>query len=119
MIQGSSRIRRAVLYGIGGLLGEISFTALCEGVKTGDRRLLGRTSLWMFPVYACLQPAFEPFASFLRRHLPLYMRGPIYAGAFLAAERSAASGISALGGKVPWDYSHSRWSRCCGTVRLD
>ena len=100
-----------------GLLGwclEIIFTALLS-LQKRDMRLMGQTSLWMFPIYgsACLlYPVFQALKNF-----PSYLRGSIYALCIFAMEFLSGSLLDKHKA-CPWNYEHSRW-HIKKIVRLD
>lgn len=100
--------------GLAGWCMEILFTAL-GSLQKREFRLVGQTSLWMFPIYgsACL---LTPLFSFLKR-FPVLVRGTIYAVCIFFGE--FLSGNFLMGKKVcPWNYERSRWN-IKKVVRLD
>lgn len=100
--------------GLAGWCMEILFTAL-GSLQKREFRLVGQTSLWMFPIYgsACL---LTPLFSFLKR-FPVLVRGTIYAVCIFLGE--FLSGNFLMGKKVcPWNYERSRWN-IKKVVRLD
>ena len=100
--------------GLAGWCMEILFTAL-GSLQKREFRLVGQTSLWMFPIYgsACL---LTPLFSFLKR-FPVLVRGTIYAVCIFFGE--FLSGNFLMGKKVcPWNYERSRWN-VKKVIRLD
>ena len=100
--------------GLAGWCMEILFTAL-GSLQKREFRLVGQTSLWMFPIYgsACL---LTPLFPFLKR-FPVLVRGTIYAVCIFFGE--FLSGNFLMGKKVcPWNYERSRWN-IKKVVRLD
>lgn len=100
--------------GLAGWCMEILFTAL-GSLQKREFRLVGQTSLWMFPIYgsACL---LTPLFSFLKR-FPVLVRGTIYAVCIFLGE--FLSGNFLMGKKVcPWNYERSRWN-IKKVIRLD
>lgn len=100
--------------GLAGWCMEILFTAL-GSLQKREFRLVGQTSLWMFPIYgsACL---LTPLFSFLKR-FPVLVRGTIYAVCIFLGE--FLSGNFLMGKKIcPWNYERSRWN-IKKVVRLD
>ena len=100
--------------GLAGWCMEILFTAL-GSLQKREFRLVGQTSLWMFPIYgsACL---LTPLFSFLKR-FPVLARGTIYAVCIFFGE--FLSGNFLMGKKVcPWNYERSRWN-IKKVIRLD
>lgn len=103
---------RFLLYGLLGWSAEILWTALSERVRSkpamaGDWRLLGHTSLWMFPIYGLLAPLYEPMHDFLRPW-HWFMRGVIYLLGIWLVEYTTGWLLRRLTGKCPWDYSDLR-----------
>lgn len=100
-----------------GLLGwgfEIVFTAL-SSLRRREWKLMGQSSLWMFPIYgsACI---LGPLSRLFRR-MPTVWRGTIYAILIFVAE--FFSGKFLTKHKVcPWDYVKSRW-QIGRVIRLD
>lgn len=100
-----------------GLIGwcmEIIFTAL-DSFRRRDMRLMGQTSLWMFPIYgsACLLSLLiKPL-----KNLPAFVRGCAYAFCIYIGEYLTGALLSKH--KIcPWDYEKSRWN-IQRVIRLD
>ena len=77
--------------GLTGWCMEILFTSTGSFLKQ-DKRLIGRTSVWMFPIYgtaAVIAPLYHSI-----KNLPALLRG------------------------CPWDYSHAK-TNIDGVIRLD
>lgn len=100
-----------------GLVGwcmEITFTAL-HSLQKRDMRLMGQTSLWMFPIYgsACLlNPLFK-----LIKNFSLAVRGSIYAICIFTGEYITGRLLDKRK-LCPWNYERSRW-HIQKVVRLD
>ncbi|HEV2014449.1 MAG TPA: hypothetical protein VGR77_11300 [Candidatus Dormibacteraeota bacterium] len=75
---------RAMLYGLAGCFGELFFTGCTSLLKTG--RLHPRTSPLMLPIYALIQPLFEPVHQAMRGRVPLWGRALIYGSGFHTVE---------------------------------
>lgn len=107
-------IKNFLKCGLTGWCLEIIFTAL-HSLQKRDLKLMGHTSLWMFPIYgsACLlMPVFQ-----LLRNIPVILRGSIYALCIFAGEYLTGQFL----GKrklCPWNYERSRW-HIKKVVRLD
>lgn len=100
--------------GLTGWCMEIIFTAL-DSLRRRDMRLMGQTSLWMFPIYgsACL-------LSVLRRPLskfPAFFRGCVYAVCIYIGEYVTGCLLDKHH-ICPWNYENSRW-HIKRVVRLD
>jgi uncharacterized membrane protein len=100
---------RFVLYGLGGWCGELVYTALTESLPRRDWRLIGRSYLWMFPIYGSIAFLYEP-AHDLIRELPWPARTLIWALGFTAVEWLSGWLIARLTGRCPWDYSGRRFA---------
>ncbi len=93
---------------------EILFTAL-NSLRRREFKLMGVTSLWMFPIYGAaslLTPLFH-----LMRHRPVWLRGLTYMTLIFSAEYAAGSLLQRCR-LCPWDYSRSR-CHIKGVIRLD
>jgi uncharacterized membrane protein len=112
-----------LLYGIFGWCAEIVWTAtsaLGDALRRGlriDRRLMGHTYLWMFPIYGCGGRLFEVVHA-LARQRPWPLRGVVYMLGCFVVEYAAGWLIQRATGRIPWDYSDSRW-HVRGLIRLD
>lgn len=95
---------RFVLYGLGGLCGEVIYTALTESVPRRDWRLVGTTYLWMFPIYGLLVVLYEPVHDLIR-DLPWWGRAVIWSLGFTAVELASGWLIARFSGECPWDYA--------------
>ena len=106
--------KKFMLCGLTGWCMEILFTSF-EAFLHGDARLLGRTSVWMFPIYgtaALISPIYNKI-----KHWPILLRGFLYGAAIMIGEFISGS-ILRLFGVCPWDYSDS-FLNIKGIVRLD
>lgn len=100
--------------GITGWCLEVMFTSV-ESVMARDWRLMGRTSLLMFPIYGCaavIAPLYHRLAS-----IPAAVRGCLYTVGIFVTEFFAGSFLKHLG-ICPWDYSHTPF-HYRGVIRLD
>jgi uncharacterized membrane protein len=113
-----SPLGRSVVYGALGLATELLFTGVKEALRTRGRSARGRTSPWMFPVYALAQPLFEPAHDVMRGRVPAPLRGIVYATGFTAVEYATGRLFRAVLGEAPWDYAHARWN-VDGLIRAD
>lgn len=110
-------------YGVFGWAAEIAWTAsyaLVQSLLAGtpiDRRLAGRTYLWMFPIYGAGGLAFERVHALIAPW-PWPLRGALYMLGCFAIEAAAGLAIKRATGKIPWDYSYARW-HVAGVIRLD
>jgi len=100
---------RFILYGLGGWCGEIVFTALTESLPNRDWRLIGRSYLWMFPIYGSIAFLYEPVHD-LVRDLLWPIRALIWSLGFTTVELLSGWIIARGTGRCPWDYSEKRWA---------
>jgi hypothetical protein len=110
------RLQRAILYGLTGCFGELLFTAWTSLLRTG--RPHPRTSPLMLPVFALIQPLFEPVHRAMRGRVPLWGRALIYGGGFHAVEYVSGRLFRLALRRAPWDYSRTRW-QLDGLIRFD
>lgn len=114
---------RFAIYGLLGWCGEVVWTAIVDNLEAlgrgrpVDRRLTGKTYLWMFPIYGSGGVLFE------RAHAviwawPWAFRGLIYMAACFLIEYGSGWLIQRAAGEIPWDYSDRRW-HVHGLIRLD
>lgn len=94
---------------------EIIWTGL-HSLFNKDFKLVGTTSLWMFPIYG-MTVFLEPFFSFLSNQ-PLAIRGGFYMICIFMAEYVTGWFLREFVGQCPWDYSSSVFS-IHGLIRLD
>ncbi|MBO5291978.1 MAG: hypothetical protein J6B10_02225 [Lachnospiraceae bacterium] len=100
--------------GLTGWCMEILFTSF-HSMQRRDLRLIGTTSLWMFPIYG-MASLLSPVCKRLKTR-PLPLRGCIYTSLIFAAEYF--TGRSLQKHKIcPWDYSKSRF-HIHSIIRLD
>ena len=110
---------RFLLYGAFGWCFEILFTGIKHLIRSGykDWSLIGKSYLWMFPIYGLAAFLFEPVHNLIRDIIwPL--RGLIYVTGFYLVEFSAGWLLKIITGKCPWDYSHARY-HFKGLIRWD
>jgi uncharacterized membrane protein len=100
--------------GLTGWCMEIIFTAL-DSMRRRNMRLMGTTSLWMFPIYgsaAFLHPLFR-----LLKKRPLPLRGLTYMSIIFSAEFISGR-LLRRRNLCPWDYGKSRY-HIGRVIRLD
>lgn len=106
--------RNFFICGLTGWCMEILFTSVGSLLKN-DGRLIGQTSVWMFPIYgmaACIRPVYR-----LIKKLPAILRGGIYSMGIFGFEY--VSGMFLKKHEVcPWDYSDAK-ANIDGVIRLD
>lgn len=100
--------------GLTGWCFEIIFTAL-GSLRNRDFTLMGKTSLWMFPIYgsaAILKPLFH-----LLQQKSLLKRGLTYMSLIFSAEYISGK-LLCKKDLCPWDYSRAKWN-IGKVIRLD
>ena len=100
--------------GLSGWCFEIIFTAL-GSFRNRDLTLMGKTSLWMFPIYgsaAFLKPFFK-----LLKGKNIFQRGLTYMSLIFSTEYLSGRLLSRHKA-CPWDYGRSRW-HVQRLIRLD
>ena len=100
--------------GITGWCLEVLFTS-ADSILHNDKRLVGRTSLWMFPIYG-LGALIRPIAALLKRQ-GMLIRGFIYMVLIFFTEYVTGAFLRAKN-MCPWDYSRSPYN-VDGLIRLD
>ncbi|MCB0367501.1 MAG: hypothetical protein H6624_02535 [Bdellovibrionaceae bacterium] len=95
-----------LLFSFGGVAHEVFWTGLIDSIKHKDRRLKGRSSLWMFPIYGAVvfivMLVQEYFGS-----SPWWIRGLLYSFLILAWEYVSGFLVRLIAGVAPWDYSQT------------
>lgn len=111
-------VRRFLAYGVLGLGTEVVFTSIRRALNTRDPRLVGRTYLWMLPIYGAGGLFLERLhARLLGWRVPPPVRALAATGAIYTIEYGAGSLLRALIGRCPWKYE--RGVTLGGYVRLD
>lgn len=103
-----------IICGLTGWCIEVAFTS-AGALGKKDRKLMGQTSAWMFPIYgmaSCIGVVAPKIA-----HWPLLARGFLYGTAIMSAEYLTGSILSAFD-VCPWSYEGEKYS-INGLVRLD
>lgn len=106
--------RNFLICGFTGWCIEILFTSIGSIIKK-DRRLIGQTSLWMFPIYgmaACIGPVYQKI-----KKIPALFRGCFYTVGIFFFEYLSGSFLKRHA-SCPWDYSDAK-SNVNGLIRLD
>ena len=93
---------------------EIFWTGL-HAVGRKEWKMIGQSSLWMFPIYgmACF---LTPLCRLLRKRNFL-VRGMVYTCCIFTGEFLSGS-LLKRHGACPWDYSHAKYN-INGVIRLD
>ena len=111
-------MRRFLAYGVLGLGVEVVFTSLARFRRVRDRRLEGRTFLWMLPIYGAGGLLLERLHARLeRRRVAPPVRALAATGAIFAWEYGTGSLLRRALGECPWQYRSGL--TLGGYVRLD
>lgn len=100
--------------GLTGWCMEILFTSAGSLLKH-DKRMIGQTSLWMFPIYgmaAVISPLYK-----LIKEKPVLLRGGIYTLGIFSFEYLSGT-LLKKHHVCPWDYSDAK-TNVNGVIRLD
>jgi uncharacterized membrane protein len=106
--------RNFILCGLTGWCLEVFWTGTAS-LLCGERTMMGRTSLLMFPIYGCAA-VIGPVSRRLKK-IPVVLRGTLYASGILAGEFISGSLLRRFW-YCPWDYSNARF-QYKGLIRLD
>ena len=100
--------------GIAGWCMEVVWTSIM-GIKNHDREMMGKTSIWMFPIYG-LWTVIKPLSSNLRKFNMIF-RGFIYMAGIYFVEFISGT-ILQRNNCCPWNYNKCKYN-IRGVVRLD
>jgi len=96
---------------------ELIWTSLHNRIENHDKRLMGHSSLYMFPIYG-MAALLKPCAVRLRKkHRSRLSRGLIYMTMIFFTEYSTGY-VLKKAGRCPWDYSQAPLN-INGLIRLD
>lgn len=102
------------LCGLTGWCLEILFTSFCCGCHR-DKRMIGHTSIWMFPIYGMavfICPIYQKI-----KRWPAICRGFVYSLGIMFGEFCTGTILKKYH-SCPWDYSKAN-TNINGIVRLD
>ncbi|MDD6058364.1 MAG: hypothetical protein PUB98_08940 [Clostridiales bacterium] len=103
-----------LICGLTGWCMEILFTS-AGSLFRHDGRLIGHTSVWMFPIYgmaACIYPIYKKI-----KRTPALLRALLYSLGIFSFEYCSGSLLKKYH-LCPWDYSDSK-TNIDGVIRLD
>ena len=106
--------RNFFLCGIIGWCTEIIFTSL-NSLRNHDHRLLGVTSLWMFPIYGLSSFLIIPY-KFIKKY-SFIVRGTVYTICIFLGEFFSGQLLSKIHA-CPWNYEKARLN-IKKVIRLD
>ena len=102
--------------GITGCCMELVWTSFC-GMRNKDLKLIGQTSIWMFPIYG-MASVIKPLSCKLKQqNRGIVSRGLIYTMGIYATEYATGMMLKKKE-RCPWDYSKSKYN-INGVIRLD
>lgn len=106
--------RNFIICGLTGWCIEVAFTS-AGALGKKDKKLMGQTSAWMFPIYgsAALIGEISPKIA----HWPTPARGLLYGGAIMAGEYISGSILTKFD-VCPWSYKGCKYA-INDIVRLD
>lgn len=108
------KARNFILCGLTGWCIEVAFTSLCSAGKH-DRKLIGQTSAWMFPIYGMASLIDDVYPKIQNRS-PL-RRGLLYGVSIMAVEYASGRILTRLN-LCPWSYKGCKYA-IKDVVRLD
>lgn len=100
--------------GLTGWCMEIIYTSL-GSIRKKDMKLMGNTSMWMFPIYGLAAVIGETYP--LLKKCPTLLRSGIYGVGILSVEYMSGSFLKRHN-LCPWDYSKAKLN-INGLIRLD
>lgn len=103
-----------IICGIFGWCIEILWTAF-EKFRRRDMKLIGNTSIWMFPIYG-LASLFSPIFHLIK-HANFLIRGFVYMLSIFTAEYATGYLLNRHD-MCPWNYSKAKFN-INGLIRLD
>ncbi len=106
--------KRFIICGAVGWCVEILWTGL-NSLASGRFKLIGQSSLWMFPIYGCAA-LIEPLSKIYRK-CNVFIRGIVYMLHIFFAEFISGTILQKFG-MCPWDYSGTPYN-IDGIIRLD
>lgn len=86
-----------------GITLEVFWTAIINSIKSKDRKLTGKTYLWMFPIYA-LVPFIYLFGIKYFQDISIFIKAIIYMFMFYLLELATGYIIRKIVGISPWNY---------------
>ena len=106
--------RNFIMCGLTGWCMEVAFTS-AGALRKKDKKLIGKTSAWMFPIYgmAAVIGEIAPKIS----HWPLPARGLLYGSAIMVGEYVSGTILTKMDA-CPWSYAGAKHT-INDIVRLD
>ncbi len=106
--------RDFIICGLTGWCIEVAFTSASALIKK-DKKLMGQTSAWMFPIYGMASVIGEIAPKIA--HWPVPARGLLYGSSILAVEYLTGSLLTKLDA-CPWSYKDCKYA-VNDIIRLD
>lgn len=114
MKKNHSTVTNFFICGLTGWCMEIIFTSF-DALRKKDMRLIGQTSIWMFPIYG-MAFLIKPIYNLIKK-FPTLVRGSIYSIGIFSFEYLTGT-LLKKHHSCPWDYSKSPFN-INGVIRLD
>lgn len=92
-----------------GITLEIFWTSIFNYKKTKNKKFIGKTSLWMFPIYAIV-PLIYIFVLNYLFFLSIFLRGIIYMIFFYILEYISGYLIKKITKTTPWNYKNKKYN---------
>ena len=108
------RARNFVVCGLTGWCIEVFFTSLCAAGKK-DRKLMGQSSAWMFPIYGSAVIIGDIYKKIYK--WPSLLRAFLYGVGIMIVEYVSGCFLTKMD-VCPWSYEGCRYS-IKGVIRLD
>lgn len=86
-----------------GITLEVFWTSIINSIKNKDRKLTGKTYLWMFPIYAIV-PFIYIFGIKYMQDINIFIKAFVYMFAFYLLEFTSGYIIKKIMGVSPWNY---------------
>jgi uncharacterized membrane protein len=113
-MRSNMKFKNFIICGLTGWCIEIIYTSI-KNLIHRDGRLIGQTSLWMFPIYG-LAFFIEPIYGRINK-VPALLRGVVYSIGIFSCEYASGSLLKKFS-VCPWDYSAEK-ANINGLIRLD
>lgn len=108
------RGKKFIVCGLAGWCIEVAFTSF-SALMRKDKKLMGRTSAWMFPIYglaSCISIVYPKIM-----HWNVFFRSFLYGCSIMTVEFLSGTFLKRLG-LCPWNYDGCKYS-VKGVIRMD
>ena len=105
-----------LLFGFIGIIAEVFYTGLLDGIKNKDPTLKATSYIWMYPIYGSAGIIIK-YLHYIFFDYNILLRGMIYGVYIIAGEYITGTFLKYYTGKCPWHYtSKYSWQN---VIRLD